>query len=573
MTPEAEAERVRAAHGRGPAGLTMDRRRFLLGALGGMGALAVSSCSRGSPPGPAEGGRPTVRLPQGATGFPSPFGCNADIGYNQMSLIYDTLLWKDGNGQLLPWLAEGFNVSPDHLTYTFELRDDLKWSDGRALTANDVVFTFDYYAKQETLPPPVIIQPPQGIAKVRAIGDRTVEISLTKPVVTFLEQVAGALPIVPEHVWSAIEDPTAVDDRKLLVGSGAYTLESYNGDGAALLYVARDDYFLGRPFVRRIEELAIDDDAQLSALLSGQTNAARGVGLRADTRAPFERDGDFGMVTEQGSSTWPLYWNLGKEGPLSDVRFRRACVMALDRQDLVTRLAAGRGIPGNPGFLSPANPFFAPVRQYEFDVAGANALLDSAGYRMGSGGIRQAPGGEPLSFELLIANTQAPLAEILVGSLRRVGVELRPKAVEIGPQLFGNKFVGAYDMAVLFFPGPGPGGPNADPDILRVLFSSKVPPSLQKASAYANPAFDDLAEKQQVEFDQAARKRLVGEMQKILADDLPLFPLYYPEVAILFRKSVLDQWYFTPGQFPSPQDNKQLFITGTKTGTKIRSIS
>ena len=59
-------------------------------------------------------------------------------------------------------------------------------------------------------------------------------------------------------------------------------------------------------------------------------------------------------------------------------------------------------------------------------------------------------------------------------------------------------------------------------------------------------------------------------MQRILADDLPVFPLYYPEVGILFRKRVLDQWYFTPGQFPSVQDNKQLFITGTKTGTKIR---
>ncbi len=547
----------------------MDRRQFLLASLGGAGALALASCTGSSTPGNAGA---TVRLPQGATGFPSPFASNADIGYNQMSLLYDTLLWKDGNGTLLPWLARSFTSSPDHLTYTFELRDNVKWSDGRPLTADDVVFTFDYYAKQETLSPPVIIQPPQGIPQgaVRAPNPLTVEITLATPQVTFPEQVAGALPIIPRHVWSSVADPGSADDRKLLVGTGAYRLQAYSGDGEPMLFTARNDYFLGSPFVKRIEENAIDDSAQIAALASGATDSARGVGLRADTLAPFQNDA-FGMVTEQGSTAFPLYWNLGKEGPLSDVRFRRACVMAIDRKDLVTRLASGRGLPGNPGFLSPSNPFYAPVSQYDFDVAGANALLDSAGWRMGAGGIRQIPGGGPLSYELLINTAEAPLSEILVSSMRRIGVELRPKPVEIGPQLFGNKLIGAYDMAVLFFPGPGPGGPASDPDILRLLFSSKVAPSLESASSYANDAFNVLAEKQRVTFDEAARKSIVADMQKIIADEIPVIPLFYPETAILFRKQVLDQWYFTPGQFPSVQDNKQLFITGRKAGSDIRS--
>jgi ABC-type oligopeptide transport system substrate-binding subunit len=60
-------------------------------------------------------------------------------------------------------------------------------------------------------------------------------------------------------------------------------------------------------------------------------------------------------------------------------------------------------------------------------------------------------------------------------------------------------------------------------------------------------------------------------MQRLLADDLPVLPLFYPEVDVLFRKDVLDQWYFTPGQFPSESDNKQLFITGLKAGSSIRS--
>ena len=545
----------------------MDRRRFLATSLAGLGALALGGCSTGKGAKAAATPVRTVRLPQGALGFPSPFACNADIGYNQMSLLYDTLLWKDGSGALLPWLAERVTSSDDHLTHTFTLRDGLHWSDGRPLTADDVVFTFDYYAKQGTLAPPVIIQPPSGIAGVRAGGPGTVVVTLDRPLVTFAEQVAGALPIIPKHVWSAITDAAGTQKLKVLVGSGPYRLVKYNGDGGPLLYAARDGYFLGAPFVQRIEEQAIEDP--IAGLAAGTTDAGRGEGLRADILAPFEND-TFGMISEQGSTTSPLYWNLGKEGPLSDVRFRQACAMAIDRQDLVNRLAAGRGLPGNPGFLSPANRFFVPVRQYPFDVAGANALLDAAGYRTGNNGIRQWARG-PLSFELLIENGQAPLSEILVSSLKRVGVELRPKLVQLGPQLFGNKFVGNYDMAVLFFPGPGPGGPNADPDVLRVLFSSNVDPSLQAASSYANLAFDDLAERQRVTFDEAQRASMVAQMQKLLADDIPMLPLYYPETAILFRKQVLDQWYFTPGQFPSQTDNKQLFVTGRKAGTSIRT--
>lgn len=548
--------------------LLMNRRQFLLASAGTLGAVALGACAPGSNGQAGQDGRPNVRLPHPSFGFPSPFLANADMGYNQMSRIYDTLLWKDGSGTLLPWLAKTYVTSPDRLTHTFELRDDVKWSDGRPLTADDVVFTFDYYAKQGTLQPAVIIQPPQGLSKVAKTGVNTVEITLADPFVTFPGQIAAAVPIIPAHVWSKIADPASADDPKVLVGSGAYRLESYKGDGLAIAFSAKDDYFLGTPHVARIEENAIED--QIGGLAAQATDSARGVGLREDTLAQFPED-VYGRIPDRGSQTSALYWNMGKEGPLADVRFRRACAMAIDRQDLVTRLAAGRGAPGNPGFLGPDNPFVIPVRQYDYDVAGASALLDSADYRMGPGGIRRTPDGKPLSFELVINNEEAPLLEILVAALKQIGIEIRPKPVQIGPLLFGNKLIGAYDMAVLPFPGPGPGGPNADPDVLRLLFSSKVPASLQKASAYANPAFDALAEKQRLAFDEGERKTVVAEMQRILADDLAILPLYFPETTLLFRKSVLPEWYITPGQFPSSNDNKQLFITGQKTGSTIRT--
>ena len=554
----------------------LDRRRFLLGAaaLGGVGALALAGCS-GSGSSGAAGGRPTVRLADGATGFPSPFASNADFGYQQMSLLYDTLLWTDGDGDLLPWLAESFQSSPDHLTYTFQLRPGLKWSDGRDVTADDVAFTFEYYAKQGSLSPAVITQPPQGIAKVAATGDLTVVFTLTKPAVTFPAQVAGAVPIIPRHVWEPIKDPALALDLPVLVGTGPYRVESYNDDGGAILFTARDDYFLGAPYVKRIEMSAITD--AFAALLSGTSDLAIGVGQRDDVLAPFQRGGEggeFGMITNFGDFvTSQLYWNLGKGGALADVRFRQACAMAIDRRELVNRLASGKGEVGNPGFLSPSNPYYTPVRAYDFDVAGANSLLDSAGYRMGPGGIRQGTDGKPLSFEFRYDNVDGvPMSEIVIPAIKRIGVELRPTPKTIGPDLFAPKLFGGYEMGVFLYPGPSPGGPNSDPDILRQVFSSRVPPfSLTSANGYKNPVFDDLADRQLATFDETQRRGIVNQMQKIIADDIPVLSLFYPEKVLVFRKRVLDAWYFTPGQYPTAEKNKQMFATGEKAGTTIRS--
>jgi peptide/nickel transport system substrate-binding protein len=563
----------------------LDRRRFLLGAAGSAGALLLGACSdsnggktnsrTGSSSrsastdvgslAPAAG--PTVRLPHGAFGFPSPFASNGGFGYIQMSLLYDTLLWKDGKGTLLPWLAARFNRSADNRTYTFELRRNLKWSDGKPLTADDVVFTFRYYAKQQALPPPIIIQPPQGVASVRATSARTVVVTLRAPDVTFAEQVAGALPIVPKHIWSSIADPSSAQKVSLLVGSGPYRLDSYKGDGAPVLYTAVDDYFLGTPFVKRIEFNEVDDE--FTALLAGAIDAGGGSGVRSDVLAQFEHDQSFATITERGALTFPLYWNLKKGGALADVKFRQACAMAIDRKDLVTRLAGGHGEAGNPGFLGPSNPFLTRVEQYDLDLRGANALLDAAGYSR-RGGTRKGRDGSPLSFELLISNDQAPLAELLKTDLAKIGVELRPKPVQLGPALFGTKLSGGYEMAVLSYPGPSAGGPNADPDLLRQVFSSKSPPSLTSATGYANAKFDELAEQQRATFDETRRKDLVAQMQRLVARDLPVLPLYYADNVLVFRKPVLDQWYFTPGQFPTANDNKQLFVTGVGAGIKRR---
>lgn len=563
----------------------MDRRMFVRGSVGLAGAVLLGACTDSSSDtsvtpttlGDGESAdrlapapRPTLRLSGGDFGFPSPFTYARGPGYWRMSYLYDTLLWKDATGELLPWLASSFERSADGLTYTFELRDGILWSDGTPFTADDVVFTFDYFASQQ-LSPQVFVRP-QDIDTVSAVDARTVEVRLSGSVATFAESVAGALPIVPRHIWSSIADSSTVSDPSLLVGTGPYRLESYSQGEGAYLFTANDDYFLGRPFVERIENLPVGDE--LTALLAGELDAGGpppALGIVGETTlAPFRNDPSFGVLEGPGDFTVALYWNLARGGALADVGFRQGCATAIDRADIVERLLGGNGEPGNPGFLPPSHPFHTDVEQYPFDIDAANDLLDEAGYgARGPGEVRQGADGQPLRFDLLVAAPPPPVTELVVGALRAVGIELTVQAVD-RPTSDARTSSGDYDMAIINY-----GGLGGDPDYLRQVYSSQVPKRFQSAQGYANAEVDELGRAQLDSLDEEERRPLVAQIQELVAADLPLLPLYYPKLFHVFRRDTFDQWYFTPGGFAAGVPtvyNKQAFITGVTTGTEVRPI-
>lgn len=549
------------------------RRTFLAGVLGTAGAVTLGGCSGGGtgPAGNGDSGRPTVRLAGGPVGFPSPFGYASALGYYQMSLLYDTLLWKDSTGELLPWLASDYQRSEDGMTYDFTLREGLRWSDGRPLTADDVAFTFSYFGRK-TLPPFVIAQP-RGVAGARATGERTVQVRLAAPIGTFPEFVAGAVPIVPRHVWEPIGDPARAMNPEVLVGSGAYRIDSFGGPDQPLAYTARGDHFLGRAFVERIEMIPVGDP--LAALRAGDIDAGGNMetlgGTRPEVLEPFRNDSGFGIVESPADFVYPLYFNLGRGGALADLRFRQACARAIDRRNIVERLTGGNGQPGNPGFLPPDHPYHVAVEQYSYDLAAANAMLDAAGYRRGGDGVRTGPDGAPLSLPLLTGAPLTSAAQLVAQDLGRAGVAVAPRAMPLGPQLFGPKMMGQFDLAILPYPGPSGTPPMSDPDQLRMVYSSTLPaPTPTGAAGYTNPRFDQLALRQVATPDGPQRQQLVAEMQRIVAADLPLLPLYYSTSHYIFRRETFDQWYNTPGGFPVNFVNKQAFITGRKTGLEIR---
>ncbi|HEX3621689.1 MAG TPA: ABC transporter substrate-binding protein [Acidimicrobiales bacterium] len=552
----------------------MDRRTFLKAMGGAAGALVLgSACNPGRPA--TVGGRPTVRVKSwGDLGSPSPFIYVAGPGYWRMSLLFDTLTWPDSTGEQLPWLASSYHRSDDGLVWSVQLRD-VKWADGMPLTSRDVAFTYDYYTSR--IFTPLLTGVPRKGIDVRVTGDRSVEFRLQSPDATFLQQTLGTMPIAPEHVFSKIADPQAVFDKRVFMGSGAYRLASKDVNADTESYVARDDYYLGRPYVRRIEMVGVPNDDELAGLragvLDGGASAAEGV--RNEVLAPFRDNPEFGLISAPAGFAFPLFFNMTRGGALADLRFRQACLHAIDRNDMVGRLLTGNGEAGSPGWLPPSNPYYTSdgVREYPFDRTEAARLLDEGGYRRLGSGDRVNPDGSPLHFRLHLPDVvPLALAELVVDSLGAVGISIDLQRIDL-VHVYGLKVAPNYDLIIQSYPGPAGIGPNADPDQLRAVFHSNPPSQTHKATGYSNPEVDRLIDAQLATYDIDERKKLVAQIQQIVAQDLPVAMLYYTDFFYAFRRSVFDQWYYTPGGFStglSDVYNKQPYITGRKVGVQVR---
>lgn len=515
--------------------------------------------------------RTTLRLTEvsGVFGYPTPFAYIGTPGYLRMINMYDTLLWQDGQGNVLPWLAESHSVSADNMTYTFQLRSGLTWSDGQPVTAEDVAFTFDYFNNAGLTP--LTIAQPIAVSAAKATGPLTVEVQLSTPSVIFERTVAGALPIVPKHVWSSVSDPTIASDPKYLVGTGPYRMTSYDQNSGNMSFAANDGYFLGKPFVKELDLVAVGDE--FSSLRADAIDLLDVVDASALALAPFRADPTtYDVIQGPPSFTYPLFFNLSQGGPLADVKFRQALATAINRGDMVQRLLGGQGAPGSPGFLPPSHAYYTAVDQYAYSPARANALLDAAGYTKGSDGMRKAHDGSALAFKLYSGNAPVPPSvDLIVADLKAIGVALTVQSVDL-PTLFGITMSGNFDMALTLFPGPGGTSVSSDPDYLRRIFSSNGLPGPNRAVGFKNAQFDALAEQQQSVFDVSQRRPLIAQMQQILAQDLPALALYYGNSYAVARRAVYDTLAYTPGGFATgitSVTNKQLFITGQRSGLQI----
>lgn len=506
-----------------------------------------------------------LRLSGGDNGYPSPFGYVRGTGLILTSFVFDTLLWEDSTGDPIPWLARQWSHSPDGREWRFTLRDGLRWQDGQPLTADDVKFSFDYL----TTGPGASVSRLLGgldLKEVVVEPPNVVVIRLNTPSAVFEEDVAMRLLVIPRHIWSSVTDPARFRGPGAVMGSGPYKLESVDEAAGSYLYTANESFFLGAPYVKRLEFVPAPDE--LLALERGEIDAAELLEEPApeEQLKAFESDPRFTKL--EGSLDWllALHMNLSKGFPYARREFRQAIAYAIDRQDMVSRLLQGRGAPGSVGGLTPDHPFLAPdLPTYDRDLGEAKSLLDAVGLRDADGdGLRELPDGARFVQELQTNGRFTPKsAELVKEYLREVGIDVRIQVLDKAAA-DTSAGQGNYTMALV-----GYGGMSGDPDqLLRTRFAaSPKSTSFTRAIGYSNPAVTEAAERQLTTLDPGQRKPIVHQIQRIVAEDVPIIPLYLPRRTSFYKAGVFDNWYYTPGCTPCRGTrNKHMLVTGKRVG-------
>jgi peptide/nickel transport system substrate-binding protein len=549
---------------------TRHRRTWIRGtAMALAGALLTAACSSGddgpSPQTQQTNQRPAsverIRLAGGDFGYPTPFAYVRGPGMIQTGYIFDTLLWEDSTGKPGPWLATQWSQSPDGLEWKFTIRDNVKFHDGQPLTAEDVKFSFDYVTTGAGAAGASRVD----LKEVVVESPTTLVIRLNTPNAVFEENVAMRTFIIPKHIWSTVTDPTKFRDPKATIGSGPYKLQSVDEAGGSYLYTANEAFFLGVPYVRRLEFVPAPDE--LLGLQRGEIDAAE----LSEEPAPeeqlkaFESNPQFGKLQGTGDWNLALNFNLSKGFPYNEKKFRHAIAYAIDRKDMVNRLLLGRGQPASVAGLAPDHEMLAPnLPTYDRNVARARTLLDEIGIKdTNNDGVRELPDGSRFVQELQSSNRFSPKSpELIKEYLREVGIDVNVQILDRAAA-DDNAGKGNYTMTLV-----GYGGIAGDADGLRGRYA---PPrnstSFSRAIGYTNAEFTDAASKQLTALNQNQRKELVHQMQRIVAEDLPILPLYVPQRVAFFNKAAFDNWYYTPGCSPCRGTrNKHMYVTGKTTG-------
>jgi peptide/nickel transport system substrate-binding protein len=468
-------------------------------------------------------------------------------------LIYSSLVAHDARMNIIPDLAERWET-PDPLTYVFHLRPGVKFHDGRALTSVDVKYTVDSILTGE------VKTPKRGafrmVAAIEAPDDLTVVFHLREAFASFLWNLTRpGVGIVPRGAGQEIAQHP--------IGTGPFRFVSMKADEEIVLE-RNTDYFGNQVEVysgakTRPVRLAYDrekpppvqetnskpigrvrfrivPDAMVRALELRKGSADAEINsLTPDMVATLGKEP--GIVADEQPGTPLTYVAFNFEDPvLAHREVRQALAYATDRATIIQYLLRGQARAASS--LLPPNhwAYEANVKQYDYDPARAEQLLDAAGFRRGADGVRIR-----LTLKTSTDESARLYAAVLADQWKRVGVVLELKSLEFAT-FYSDITRGSFQLYTQRWVGG-----NNDPDMFEYVFSSKrTPPEGANRGHYHNAELDALLDRARVEMDQEKRKAILSEVQKIVAEDEPYINLWYPDNVCVHRAR-LDAVEIPPG--------------------------
>lgn len=513
----------------------------------GIGALIAGPLAAAIPAQAAETDAPSLKVALiGDVDTLNPFLSVLATSSNILTFQYERLVeFGAENNEIVPGIADSWETSEDGTVWTYTLPSDAKWSDGEALTAEDVVWTYNAIIDVDELKQSngSLVE---NIVSVEAPDETTVEITLSE---AQAPNPGADIPVVPEHVWAALDDAAAFDNAADTVGSGPFIVSRYDQTSGVQLE-SNPNYRHGPAKVSGLTYVPYKNtDAAVQALKTGEVDIVSGL-----TPAQFkalETEPNITVNAGTGRRYQALAVNpgaldssgnpLGNGNPaLQDPVLRQAIARAIDSETLLSKVQQGLGDPGT-GEIPTTYPLYhwdaSPEElTLSFDPAAANELLDKAGYEQGTDGIRLDKDGSPLSLRLMGRSTDPThqqMADYIKPWLRDIGIDVSTE-MKASAQVNDDSTVGNYDM---YFTGWGIG---PDPDFQLSINQCSSRPNADGTGAtsesnWCSPEFDALFEEQHTELDQDKRSDLVAEAQKLIYDSAVNNVIFYANSLEAYR--------------------------------------
>jgi len=474
-------------------------------------------------------------------------------------LLYDGLVYVDPDTlQPMPNLATKWAVSPDSKTYTFTLKQGVKWHDGQPFTADDVRFSYDAYMNPDT-----------GTARAGTLKERIASVEMTDPqtiVFTLKDVIAPFLVsncsygIIAKHLFGNVP-PNAIRTNEYSIakptGTGPFKFKEYT-TGDHLTLSGNPDYHMGPTALDTfIYRVAKDSTVLYQQLKTGEVDYGS---ISPELYDDAKKQTNLNVVDYDTFSSTYLGFNLDPAHTtlFQDVRVRQALLYTIDRETIVKKLFSGLSTVavGTEPVLSWAYVPDKITTKYEYNPKKAEQLLDEAGWKKGSDGIR-AKDGKRMSFSMWSNSgnkTRENYLLVLQDGWKQIGVEMKPQFEEFSVYL--DRINKNFDFE-MFLGGFSWG---TDPDQQTMWDTKQHGPGFNKYS-YSNPKVDQLFNDGLHTLDQEKRKQIYIEAQNLILADAPALISDFPKGIVGLTKRVKNripnavsttfnahQWYVTDGK-------------------------
>ncbi len=510
--------------------MTRLKRATVFATVVAVATLALAACGPASTTTPPTSGEPAAGGDLRISLYQQPVGFNTlkpGIGGDQLieSLHFDTLLgWNLETSEYESRLAESWTVSDDGLTLTFDLIPGLKWSDGEAFTADDVVFTYNLHANPAAASSTAgFLSNVVGFADVQsgsadtlegvvAEDDDTVTFTLTKPDSSFIGNfIPGAFNfgwILPEHALADV-DPAAMGElewfREPTAGMGPYVFSKWLSD-SQIEFVANPE-FRSELKLDRVFASTLTSDVAQAQLQTGELHLTNVPAVDVETVR-----GIAGVTVESapGAGVLALHTAMDTHPELADPRVRQAMMYAIDRQAIIDEAFHGEGSVVNVLAHGPEWAVPSGLETYDYGPDKARDLLKQANW----------DSSREVTLEVVPGQKDRDLTlDIVAAQLKEVGMNAVVRQLDAAGQAAA---IGERDFQLLI---SGYGNFVVDPSSMNIRLMCGVATNIQ---AYCNPKLDELLNQAMSEPDQDERTKIYAEAQKIVNEEVPIILLSSP---------------------------------------------